>query len=79
LVVHYGLPLRCLALTKAHRKVEGSHRAAAWRVVLDHVDPGAREAVVASMRAGLQAWLDYRDEVAEACGLSREDAAATGS
>src|SRR5689334_12888878 len=39
LVVHYGLPLAGLALTKAHRGVEGEHRQAAWRVVLDHVDP----------------------------------------
>ncbi|MBA3460378.1 MAG: iron-containing redox enzyme family protein [Deltaproteobacteria bacterium] len=37
LVKHYGLPLDALALTKAHRKVEGSHRAAAWRILLDHV------------------------------------------
>ena len=37
LVVHYGLPLEALALTKAHRRVEGSHRAAAWRIILDHV------------------------------------------
>lgn len=79
LVVHYGLPLRCLALTKAHRKVEGSHRAAAWRMVLDHVEPASRRAVVAAMRGCLHAWLCYRDEVAEACGLSREDAAAAGS
>ena len=37
LVVHYGLPVEALALTKAHRSVEGSHRAAAWRMILDHV------------------------------------------
>ena len=37
LVVHYGLDPDHLALTKAHRQVEGEHRAAAWRVLLDHV------------------------------------------
>ena len=41
LVVHYGLPLEALALTKAHRRVEGSHRAAAWRM---HSRPRARVA-----------------------------------
>src|SRR5690606_1828987 len=41
LVVHYGLPLDSLALTRAHRAVEGSHRAAAWRSILDHAAPEA--------------------------------------
>lgn len=71
LVVFYGLPLESLALTKAHRKVEGNHRAAAWRSVLDHIAPAERPAVVAAMEATLAAWLAYRDEVAAACGLVR--------
>src|SRR5688572_24966663 len=37
LVVHYGLPVERLALTKAHRAVEGEHRQAAWRVLLEHI------------------------------------------
>jgi hypothetical protein len=71
LVVHYNLPLEALALTKAHRRVEGSHREAAWRIVLDHVPAGDREGVLAAMSATLTAWLAYRDEVAAACGLTR--------
>ena len=71
LVVHYGLPLEALALTKAHRKVEGSHREAAWRCVLDHVAVAERSAVIAAVAAALEAWLDYRDEVAVSCGLVR--------
>ncbi|MGN6106789.1 MAG: iron-containing redox enzyme family protein [Kofleriaceae bacterium] len=71
LVVHYGLPLEALALTKAHRRVEGSHRAAAWRIVLDHVPEGDRAGVLAAMEEALGAWLAYRDEVAAACGLAR--------
>jgi hypothetical protein len=70
LVVHYGLPLDALALTKAHRKVEGSHRASAWEIVLDHVGAPVRPAVVAAMDAVLAGWLAYRDEVAEACGVA---------
>lgn len=69
LVVHYGLPLEALALTKAHRGVEGSHRAAAWRIVLDHIPAGDRPGVVDAMQATLDAWHAYRDEVAAACGL----------
>lgn len=69
LVKHYGLPVEHLALTKAHRQVEGDHRQAAWRVVLDFIQPAARPRVVAFMEESLSAWLAYRDEVAEACGL----------
>jgi pyrroloquinoline-quinone synthase len=71
LVVHYDLPLDALALTKAHRRVEGSHRAAAWHIVLDHVPAADRPAVLSAMESTLAAWLAYRDEVATACGLTR--------
>lgn len=71
LVKHYGLALEHLALTKAHRQVEGSHRASAWRVVADHVEPVIRPRVVDAMRACLDAWKSYRDEVATACGLTQ--------
>lgn len=72
LVVHYGLPLEALALTKAHRSVEGGHRAAAWRNVLDHVLAADYSAVVTAMQRILSAWLAYRDEVAASCGLERQ-------
>lgn len=71
LVRHYGLPLERLELVRAHRMVEGDHRQAAWRVVLDSVDEARREIVVAAMERMLTRWLAYRDAVAEACGLSR--------
>ena len=71
LVKFYGLPLEHLALTKAHRQVEGHHRAAAWRILLDHVPSRARTGVVTTMREALVAWRRYRDDVAIACGLAR--------
>jgi hypothetical protein len=71
LVVHYGLPLEALALTKAHRSVEGSHRAAAWRILLDHVPAEARAGCVAALERCLAAWLAYRDEVAAACSIRK--------
>ncbi len=71
LVVHYGLPLEALALTKAHRQVEGEHRQSAWEIILDHVDDGPRNRVIDSMNEVLSAWLTYRDGVSHACGLSR--------
>ncbi|MCC7385122.1 MAG: iron-containing redox enzyme family protein [Deltaproteobacteria bacterium] len=71
LVKHYGLPLNHLALTKAHRKVEGDHRATAWRIILDHVPAERRATVVAAMEEALLSWHEYRDGVAAACGLKR--------
>ena len=69
LVKHYGLPVEHLALTKAHRAVEGDHRAAAWRVMLDFTAETQRVEVTRWMELTLAAWLRYRDEVARACGL----------
>jgi pyrroloquinoline-quinone synthase len=71
LVKHYGLGLEHLALTKAHRRVEGSHRAAAWRAILNHVEASDRLDVVEAMESALGAWLAYRDDVAAACGVQR--------
>lgn len=70
LVRHYGLPLESLALTKAHRSIEGEHRAAAWRMILDHVPHKQRSTVAEAMQSTLQMWLAYRDDVAVACGLT---------
>jgi len=71
LVKHYGLAVEHLALTKAHRRVEGSHRQSAWKAILDHVAPRRRGPVVRAMEAALGHWLLYRDAVAEVCGLQR--------
>jgi pyrroloquinoline-quinone synthase len=69
LVKHYGMSIKYLALTEAHRKVEGNHRAAAWAAILDHVTPTRRGTVVRAMQEALRSWLSYRDAVAEICGV----------
>lgn len=71
LVVHYGLPLECLALTKAHRSVEGEHRDAAWRILLKHVPSDDYPSILQAMAEALDAWKAYRDDVADAVGLRR--------
>lgn len=71
LVKYYGMPIERLALTKAHREVEGDHRAAAWKAVLDHVPYSRRQTVVDAMNEALHLWLRYRDAVAAACGVIR--------
>jgi pyrroloquinoline-quinone synthase len=72
LVKHYGLDVSYLALTKAHRKVEGDHRADAWNSILEFVQPAKREAVVSAMERALRLWILYRDQVAHACGIERD-------
>lgn len=71
LVKHYGLSVDALALTKAHRNVEGEHRGAAWRIVTGHIPPLAHESCIEAIQRCLQSWLAYRDEVALACGLTK--------
>ena len=69
LVVHYGLPIENLRLTKAHRSVEGEHRQAAWRVMRTYVPEDDRSKVVEAMTEAVNRWHDYRDDVANACGI----------
>jgi pyrroloquinoline-quinone synthase len=71
LVKHYALPIESLALTRAHRSVEGHHRGAAWRIVLEHVTREDHERVVGAMQRALELWQGYRDDVAKACGIER--------
>ncbi len=71
LVKHYGLGLEHLALTKAHRQVESTHRASAWKAILGHVSEGTRHSVVSAIEEALGYWLSYRDDVAAACGIKR--------
>jgi len=70
LVKHYGLDEASLALTAAHRMVEGDHRQAAWKMI-ESVEPAVYPQVLASMEEILGRWLVYRDAVARACGLVR--------
>jgi len=71
LVKYYGLPPSHLRLSRAHDEVEGSHRLSAWHIVTQHIAPAAQPAVLAGMEQALTAWLAYRDDVAQACGLTR--------
>lgn len=71
LVKHYGLALKYLALTKAHRRIEGNHRASAWNTILNYVPEARRKSVLSAMEQALAYWLRYRDDVAAACGIER--------
>ena len=73
LVAHYGCPPGAMKLTRAHADIEGSHRADAWKMVLENTtsDDDAR-AVVAVCVEALARWQRYRDGVAERMGLTRD-------
>lgn len=73
LVKHYGQPLERMALSKAHRAVEGDHRASAWKIILYYVPAERRSAVLSAMEEALASWLRYRDDVAQVCGIERGD------
>lgn len=72
LVVHYGLPLEHLQLTRAHRSIEGEHRHSAWDVILSYTPEADRPSVVAAMQEVRDAWYAYRDEVSHILGFSRD-------
>ena len=72
LVRFHGLDPACLGLVKAHHEVEGSHRIAAWKMVLDYAQTvKIQKDIYQAVFKALQLWLSYRDEVALACGLKR--------
>jgi pyrroloquinoline-quinone synthase len=71
LVREYGCPPEAMELTRAHAKVEGGHRADAWKMLLPHApdDSAAAVAAGAVCEEALDLWLRYRDGVAERMGL----------
>lgn len=57
-------------LLRAHHTIEGSHRIAAWKMVLDHgKTPSQQEKVRRVLARSLNLWLAYREGVARACML----------
>jgi pyrroloquinoline-quinone synthase len=73
LVRAYGCPPEAMELTRAHAKVEGGHRADAWKMLLPHApdDSNAAMAAATVCEEALDLWLRYRDGVAERMGLRR--------
>ncbi len=69
LVRHYGCPPEAMGLVRAHRAVEGGHRADAWRIVTTHA-AGHEDAVVAAVERARELWHAYRDEVCRAAGVA---------
>lgn len=71
LVRNYGCPPEKMQLVRAHRAVEGGHRADAWNVVLGHAPrrPELQDQIVEATIEARRLWLAYRDGVARAMNL----------
>jgi pyrroloquinoline quinone (PQQ) biosynthesis protein C len=72
MVKHYGCPPEKMRLPKAHRAVESGHRRDAWRMVLGHARAADEAAIAQAVERALEAWLGYRDGVAQAMGIARK-------
>ncbi len=74
----YGVPVENLLLPAVHHVFDsagGAHRLAAWNMILG-IDERKRPEVIAFMREALRVWHEWRDEVAEMCGIEKgEDGA----
>jgi pyrroloquinoline-quinone synthase len=70
LVRVHRLDPKFLELQRVHKKVEGGHRRDAWEAVLGNAR-GHEEAVSQALQKALELWLAYRDDVAQACGITR--------
>lgn len=71
LVRIHGVDPKFLELQRVHKKVEGGHRLDAWKMVLDNTPQDLEERVAGAVETALQRWLAYRDDVVQACGVTR--------
>ena len=78
LVRVHGVDPKFLELQRVHKRVEGGHRRDAWEAVLGSASAFEAE-VVGALERALQLWLAYRDEVARACGVERDQGAGSPS
>jgi pyrroloquinoline quinone (PQQ) biosynthesis protein C len=60
-----------LDLVRAHHMIEGSHRIAAWKMVLNYVRTlSQQQKVHRALDHSLKNWIAYRNGVAQACKLT---------
>ena len=72
LVCYHAVSPDCMDLTRAHLMVENGHRHDAYQMVVTHaVTRSQQNAILLAMKKTLRMWLRHRDNVAQACGLTR--------
>jgi pyrroloquinoline quinone (PQQ) biosynthesis protein C len=71
LVRYHGVSPSRMDLIRAHQLVEAGHRHDAYDMVVNYTAPVLRQSVLACIKKSLSLWLNYRDAVARACGITR--------
>ncbi|OQW34015.1 MAG: hypothetical protein A4E19_19025 [Nitrospira sp. SG-bin1] len=69
LVRYHGVPPSRMGLIRAHQMVEAGHRHDAYDMVINYTPTELRQSVLTCVKKSLSLWLNYRDAVAEACGI----------
>ncbi|MDT3778308.1 iron-containing redox enzyme family protein [Nitrospira sp. MA-1] len=74
LVKHQGVSPQAMDLIRAHQMVETGHRHDAYGIVVRYAGTRShQEKILAAMKKTLDLWLRYRDGVARACGLKKNE------
>lgn len=74
LVRHHQVSPAALDLIRAHHQVERGHRGDAWEMVLRNTPSrAARKRIYDRLRRSLELWLSYRDGIAKAIKIRRND------
>lgn len=72
LVVYHGLAPEFMDLVRAREMVEPMNRQVVYDMIVDEaVKTGQQKQVLQSLEHGLSLWLQYREDIARACGLKR--------
>ena len=72
LVRHHGLSPSHMDLSRAHQLVENGHRHDAYNMVLTYAkDAKQQKGILSTLQQTLNLWLQYRDGIAQSCGIPR--------
>ena len=73
LVRYHGISPDCMDLIRAHQLVEAGHRHDAYTIVTEHAKTASmQQAVLTALKTGMRLWLAYRDGIATACRIQKE-------
>ncbi len=73
LVMYHGLHSEHMDLVRVREMVEPCNRSTVYNLIVEEaVGSGTQSLVLAELEKGLDMWLQYRDGVAQACGIRRQ-------
>lgn len=71
LVRYHSVSPNRMDLIRAHQMVEAGHRHDAYDMVVNYTPPALRQSVLTCVKKSLSLWLNYRDAVVRACGITQ--------